>query len=104
MHDVLYIFENTEPAAHMRRFLVAHVLFYLFSKQRRNTPLPRDWAEVLNEHGDIGFSMIRMLAEWNWAMGHNAGRMSIKARESFYEKMPTPVEVIKEEEDIEEIL
>jgi hypothetical protein len=105
MHDVLYIFENTDSEAPMRSFLIAHTLFYLFSKKRRNSPLPQDWAEVLNEHGDIGFDMIRMLSEWNWAMGHNAGRMNIKAREQFYEKLPTPPEIIKQEKvEAEEIL
>jgi hypothetical protein len=97
LHDVKYIFDNTKPEAPMRRFLIAHALFYLFSKNRRNAPLPEDWFEVLNAHCDVGFEMIKMLGEWNWAMGQNAPRMTIKPRTEFHERLPRAL-VIKREE------
>jgi hypothetical protein len=97
LHDVKYIFDNTKPEAPMRRFLIAHALFYLFSKNRRNAPLPEDWFEVLNAHCDVGFEMIKMLGEWNWAMGQNAPRMTIKPRTEFHERLPRP-QVIKRED------
>ena len=102
LHDVLYIFDHTAPGAPMRRFLVAHALFYLFSKNRRNAPLPEDWEEVLSERGDVGYDMVRMLGEWNWAMGQNAPRMTIKPRIEFHEKVASPPPVVKSEEDAEE--
>lgn len=88
MRDVEYIFARTPDGAPMRRFLVAHALFYLFSKNRHNAPLPQDWADVLAARGDVGLEMATMLAEWNWHMGHNAPRMTIKPRVEFHEKVP----------------
>ncbi|KAK3304198.1 uncharacterized protein B0T15DRAFT_232436 [Chaetomium strumarium] len=87
-YDVKYIFDNTEPGAPMRRLLTAHLLFFLFSKSRRNSPLPGDWVEVLSKDAAIGFAMIQMLAEWNWVMGDNAPRMNIRPRADFHEKVP----------------
>ncbi|KAK4153880.1 hypothetical protein C8A00DRAFT_14945 [Chaetomidium leptoderma] len=98
LHDVTYVFENTAREAPMRRFLVAHALFYLFSKNRRDAPLPEDWVEVLNTQSEIGFEMINMLGEWNWSMGHNAPRMTIKPRIKFHERLPQPEEMVKQEE------
>ncbi len=100
LHDIQYVFENTVPGTPMRRFLVAHALFYLFSKGRRNAPLPDDWAEVLlgEERGDVAYDMLRMLGEWNWAMGHNAPRMTIKPRAEFHERLPAPPIIVKQEE------
>lgn len=92
-HDVKYIFENTVPGAPMRRFLTAHSLFYLFSKNRLSLPLPRDWVEVLGKEAEIGFAMIQMMAEWSWYMGGNAPKMTVKPRADFHERVP----VVKEE-------
>jgi hypothetical protein len=98
-HDITYVFAHTAGDAPMRRFLIAHALFYLFSKNRRNAPLPHDWAEVLREHPEVGFEMIKMLGEWNWFMGHNAPRMTIKPRGEFHEHVPFfQNEVVKQEE------
>jgi hypothetical protein len=88
LRDVQYIFEHTGPHAPIRRFLIAHTLFYLFSRGRRGQQLPPDWQEVLRGHGEIGFEIVRMLSEWNWTMGLNAPRMSIKPRVDFHEKVP----------------
>lgn len=96
LHDVKYIFDNTTPEAPIRRFLIVHALFFLFSKNRRNAPLPDDWAQVLTEHGEIGYAMVRMLGEWNWVMGVNAPPMKVKARHEFHERLPEPP-VVKDE-------
>lgn len=100
LHDVTYIFAHTTPDAPMRRFLIAHALFHLFSRDRRNAPLPQDWVEVLNEQCDVGYEMIKMLSEWNWSMGYNAPRMTIKPRVDFHERLPrpAPAEIIKQED------
>ena len=98
MADVTYIFDHTMPNAPMRRFLTAHSLFFLFSKNRRGQPLPQDWITVLNDYPQVGFEMVTMLAEWNWSMGYNAPRMTIKARAEFHERPPQP-KVVKQEED-----
>jgi len=84
--DIDYIFTHTTPDAPIRRFLIVHALFYLFSKGRRNAPLPADWGKVLCKNGEIGWAMIRMLADWNWTMGVNAPPMKVKARYQFHEK------------------
>lgn len=73
----------------MRRLLVAHTLFYLFSKNRRNAPLPQDWPDVLLNHADVGFALVKMLADWKWAMNVNAPRMTIRKRSEFYERVPS---------------
>jgi hypothetical protein len=98
MVDVTYIFDHTVPNAPMRRFLTAHSLFFLFSKNRRGQPLPQDWIAVLNEYPQVGFEMVTMLAEWNWSMGYNAPRMTIKPRAEFHER-PNQAKVVKQEED-----
>ena len=105
LHDIRYIFDHTTPDAPIRRFLIVHSLFYMFSKNRQNTPLPADWAQVIRERGEIGFAMLRMLSEWNWVMGGNAPNMKVKARHEFHERMPQPVLVIKEEpeEEVESV-
>ena len=36
--------------------------------------------------------------EWNWSMGHNAPRMTIKPRIKFHERLPQPEEMVKQEE------
>ncbi|KAL2265340.1 hypothetical protein VTJ83DRAFT_6440 [Remersonia thermophila] len=103
MHDVQYVFAHTTPRSPMRRFLVAHALFYLFSRGRRNEPLPRDWYEVLHGNGEVGYELMRMLAEWNWSMGHNAPRMTIKPRADFHEKIPRQEQgIIKKEDGVDD--
>ncbi|KAL1840522.1 hypothetical protein VTJ49DRAFT_343 [Mycothermus thermophilus] len=103
MHDVRYVFAHTTPRSPMRRFLIAHALFYLFSRGRRNEPLPQDWDEVLRGNGEVGYELIRMLAEWNWSMGHNAPRMTIKPRVDFHEKIPRQEQnVVKKEDGVED--
>ncbi|KAL2170924.1 hypothetical protein VTG60DRAFT_4328 [Thermothelomyces hinnuleus] len=101
MRDITYIFEHTTRDAPMRRFLIAHALFYLFSRGRRGAPLPLDWEQVLSRSAEVGYEMIKMLGEWNWVMGANAPRMTIKARTEFHERAPLP-EVVKQEADDEE--
>ncbi|KXX80708.1 hypothetical protein MMYC01_202143 [Madurella mycetomatis] len=98
LHDVKYIFDNTTPDAPLRRFLIAQALFYLFSLNRRNAPLPRDWIVVLTQHAEIGFAMIRMLADWNWAIGDNAPNMNLRPRQEFHERIPLPP-IAKDEVD-----
>ncbi|KAL2018524.1 hypothetical protein VTK56DRAFT_736 [Thermocarpiscus australiensis] len=97
--DVKYIFDHTLPDAPIRRFLIAHTLFYLFSKNRRNAPLPGEWAGVLTENGEIGCAMIRMLADWNWVIGANAPAMKIKPRTEFHERLPQPPVIKREFEE-----
>jgi hypothetical protein len=97
MRDITYVFDHTGPDAPMRRFLIAHALFFLFSKNRRGAPLPPDWAKVLNEYSEVGYDMIRMMGEWNWVMGSNAPRMAIKPRVEFHERVPRP-QVVKQEQ------
>ncbi|KAK4667005.1 hypothetical protein QC763_305310 [Podospora pseudopauciseta] len=93
MQDVAFVFENTPKESPMRRFLVAHLLFYIFCLNRRGTPLPEEWGTVL-EKGDFGISwtLIRMLGDWNWAIGDNVPVMIIKPRSEFYEKTPAQMQ------------
>ncbi|KAL2132832.1 hypothetical protein VTI74DRAFT_3264 [Chaetomium olivicolor] len=108
LHDVKYIFENTAEDAPMRRLLIAHALFFFFSKNRRNAPLPQDWVDVLSRHADVGFAMFTMLADWKWAMNVNAPRMAIRKRAEFHERIPVPQvpDIVKpeptEENNVEE--
>ncbi|KAH6640670.1 hypothetical protein F5144DRAFT_482089 [Chaetomium tenue] len=97
MGDITYIFDHTGPNAPMRRFLTAHALFFLFSKNRRGLPLPQDWNTVLNEYPQVGFEMITMLSEWNWTMGYNSPRMTIKPRHEFHERPSVPK--VKQEDE-----
>ncbi|KAK4251613.1 hypothetical protein C7999DRAFT_10631 [Corynascus novoguineensis] len=110
MHDITYVFAHTARDAPMRRFLIAHALFYLFSRARSSRGartssssssalllLPLDWEQVLSESAEVGYEMIRMLAEWNWVMGANAPRMTIKARTEFHERVPGPADPVKQE-------
>ncbi|KAK0673438.1 hypothetical protein QBC41DRAFT_342957 [Cercophora samala] len=87
MKDVAFVFENTPKESPMRRFLTAHLLFYMFCLSRRGSALPEEWGTVL-EKGDFGISwtLIRMLGDWNWAMGDNVPVMIIRPRSEFYEK------------------
>jgi len=85
LHDVQQVFENTPPDAHMRRLLIAHALFYLFSKKPATVGLPEDWAEVMQSSGQVGWAMVSMLNEWRWEMGVNVPPMKIKTRQSFHE-------------------
>ncbi|KAK4178691.1 hypothetical protein QBC36DRAFT_181960 [Triangularia setosa] len=89
MQDVAFVFQNTPNESPMRRFLTAHLLFYIFSLNRRGTPLPQEWGTIL-EKGDFGISwtLIRMLGDWNWAIGDNVPMMIIKPRSEFHEKTP----------------
>ena len=99
LHDIKYIFEHTTAEAPIRRFLIVHCVFYLFCRGRQNTPLPEDWAEVLNERGEIGYSMIRMLSEWGWIMGVGTPPMKVKSRTEFHERAPQPMIVKPEPRD-----
>ncbi|KAK4204803.1 hypothetical protein QBC40DRAFT_336701 [Triangularia verruculosa] len=89
MEDVAFIFANTPEEAPMRRFLVAHLLFYVFSRNRRGVSIPEEWGTVL-EKGDFGISwtLVRMLGDWNWAIGSNVPVMIIKPRNEFHDKTP----------------
>ncbi|KAK0741775.1 hypothetical protein B0T21DRAFT_433138 [Apiosordaria backusii] len=96
MQDVAFVFQNTPSESPMRRFLVAHLLFYIFSRNRRAMPLPQEWGTVL-EKGDFGISwtMFRMLGDWNWAIGDNVPVMIIKPRTEFHDKTPAQLQRIR---------
>ncbi|KAK3997182.1 hypothetical protein QBC44DRAFT_399008 [Cladorrhinum sp. PSN332] len=94
MEDVKYIFDNTPTDAPMRRYLVCQLLFYFFDRERAGKPLPKEWATVLGEQGDIGFSMFRMLNDWAWGFENQVPRMVVKPRVYFYDE-PVRVKVEK---------
>ncbi|KAK0708958.1 hypothetical protein B0T26DRAFT_388015 [Lasiosphaeria miniovina] len=87
LHDVQYVFANTDAKSHMRRLILAHALFYLFGRKRRGDVLLAEWEDVLKANGEIGWSMISMLADWRWVMGINVPGMKIKPRQDFHEPL-----------------
>ncbi|KAK4228362.1 hypothetical protein QBC38DRAFT_524277 [Podospora fimiseda] len=97
MEDVKYIFDNTPTDSPMRRYLVCQLLFYFFGRERAGQPLPKEWATVLGEQGDIGFSMWRMLNDWAWGFENQVPRMIVKPRIYFYDE-PVRVKVEKQED------
>ncbi|KAK3387272.1 hypothetical protein B0H63DRAFT_541513 [Podospora didyma] len=89
LFDVKYVFDNTDGNAQIRRLLIAHALFFLFSKKRANRdPLPEEWQTVLSENGEIAWSMIKMLSDWRWTIGRNVPEMNIKPKQEFHEPVP----------------
>ncbi|KAK4186043.1 hypothetical protein QBC35DRAFT_465047 [Podospora australis] len=93
MEDVEYIFRNTPPDSPMRRFLIAHLCFFLFSEARQGQGLPEGWFKFSAENHEINTSIIRMLGDWNWVIGKNAPGMVVKKRTEFYEYPPIPIKI-----------
>ncbi len=87
MRDVEYIFARTPDGAPMRRFLVAHALFTLSARTGTTRRCRRTGPTCWPPAATLVW-MATMLAEWNWHMGHNAPRMTIKPRVEFHEKVP----------------
>ncbi|KAK1754348.1 hypothetical protein QBC47DRAFT_447256 [Echria macrotheca] len=85
MHEVKVVFDNTPPHSQLRRLLIAHCAFWLFSRRRGDSGLPEEWEEVLQGDGVIGFSILQMVADWRWVMGGNVPPMRIETRQSFHE-------------------
>ncbi|KAK5658613.1 hypothetical protein OQA88_2006 [Cercophora sp. LCS_1] len=101
LNDVAFVFNSTPEDSHLRRLLIAHTLFYIFDKRRGNKPLPEEWEAVMRGNGEIAFTLIRMLADWNWVMGGNVPPMKIRSRQSFHEPLPQDCTIVKKE-DIDE--
>lgn len=97
--DITYLFTNTTEGTPMRRFLAAHAIFHMFSKNHTAAGLPEAWKPVLQANSDIGLEMLDMMGSFRWAMGQNVPRMTIKARAEFHEQAVDPQQAVKREDE-----
>jgi hypothetical protein len=77
LHDVEYVFKNTNRTHKIRSLLMVTCLFYVFFKKKSRS-LPAEWKEVMVKENEIGYEMVKTIATWNWAMGDTVPMMRIR--------------------------
>lgn len=86
MTDVQHVFARTPEDNPLRRFLISTAVIFLFSKRPEGRELPEEWREVLTGTGEIGYCLLKFIAECKWVAGKDVvNKLVIWPKYAFHE-------------------